>query len=75
MLLLLLNQIHPNHPAYPAQLANPSIGDLAKALSFDCSFSEEEEDFIIIRVLTLRNSESTDELGLWKTCASKHTYV
>lgn len=69
------NHIHPNHPAYPAQLANPSIGDLAEALSFDSSLSEEEENFIIIRVFALRNSESAYELGFWKTCGYKHTYI
>lgn len=51
----------------PAKLANPGICNLPESLSFYSSFSEEEEDFIIVRILTLGNTKCRYKLGLWNT--------
>lgn len=48
----------------PAELTNPGICNLPKSLSFYSSFSEEEEDFIIVRILTLWNTKCRNKLGL-----------
>lgn len=55
----------------PAELTNPSIGNFPESLSFHSSFSKEEEDFIIVWILALRNTKRRYKLWLWNTSSSQ----